>query len=181
MFLDRDGVLIDDPGYLGDPDLLVVLTGVPAALRSLSAAGFALAVVSNQAGVARGFYTEQAVHAVNARLSALLEEEEVPPIRFYVCPHHPDFTGPCPCRKPAVGLLEQATAELGIDPARSWLVGDHVSDVQAAWAFGVEPILVLTGHGAQEAARLPAGTRVTVATDLAAAAEVILAGRVAGR
>jgi D-glycero-D-manno-heptose 1,7-bisphosphate phosphatase len=174
VFLDRDGVLIEDPGYLGDPDLLVLLPGVPEALRSLASAGFALPVVSNQAGVARGFYTEEAVRAVNGKLSAVLSDAGVSLDLFYWCPHHPAFTGPCSCRKPGVGLLERAAADLGIDPARSWLIGDHVSDVEAAWAFGVEPILVLTGHGPDEVTRLPAGSRVPAAADLLEAARLII-------
>ena len=170
VFLDRDGTLIEDPGYLGDPDQVVVLPGVPGALRRLRGAGFALGVVSNQAGVARGLFTEEDVRAVNDRLQALLAVEGGPVDGWYWCTHHPAFSGPCACRKPGTELLERAARDLSLDLERSWMVGDHPTDVEAGIRAGGRGILVLTGHGGH--GDVPPGT--PVARDLAHAAGLIV-------
>ena len=171
VFLDRDGTLIEDPGYLGDPRQVVVLAGVPAALRRLREAGYALVVVSNQAGVARGLFTEDDVRAVNARLSELLAGNGAVVDAWYWCVHHPELTGPCACRKPGTELLERAARDLDLELPASWMVGDHPSDVEAGVRAGGRGILVLTGHGGHQDA--PPGA--PVAPDLAAATDLILA------
>jgi D-glycero-D-manno-heptose 1,7-bisphosphate phosphatase len=177
VFLDRDGTLIEEVGHLGDPDGVVVLPGVPGALRRLAGAGYALVVVSNQAGVARGLFGEEDIRAVNARTARLLEAERAPPIDgWYWCPHHPDFTGPCDCRKPQPGMLKRAAEELDLDLERSWMVGDHPVDAGAARAAGARPIVVRTGHGLLPGADHDPGPGVLRADDLAAAAELILSG-----
>lgn len=171
IFLDRDGTLIQEVGYLGDPEGVVLLPGVPEALRRLRDAGYALVLVSNQAGVARGLFTEDDVRAVNARLAELLAEHDVALDAWYWCTHHPEVGGPCDCRKPATGMLERAAREHGLDLARSWMVGDHPSDVECARRAGARGILVLTGHtGHGEAV-----DEAPVAKDAAAAADLILA------
>ncbi|HYU58294.1 MAG TPA: HAD family hydrolase [Actinomycetota bacterium] len=179
VFLDRDGTLIEDPGHLGDPDGVVLLPGVAAALRRLAAASFALVVVSNQAGVARGIFTEAAVRAVNRRLGSLLDGDGVHLDAFYVCPHHPEFTGPCECRKPGTKMLEDAAAELGLDLGASWIVGDQGTDAEAGRRAGARPVLVRTGDGTHEAVRVPRG--VPVVADLAVAAALILGDRPVSR
>lgn len=170
IFLDRDGTLIEEVGYLGDPEGVVLLPGVPEALRRLHEAGHALILVSNQAGVARGLFTEDDVRAVNARLESLLARHDVALDAWYWCTHHPDVTGPCDCRKPATGMLERAAREHEVDLAGSWMVGDHPSDVECARRAGARGILVLTGH----AGHGETGDGALVADDLSAAAELIL-------
>jgi D-glycero-D-manno-heptose 1,7-bisphosphate phosphatase len=175
VFLDRDGTIIDEVGHLGEPDGVVILPGVPDALRRLSAAGFVLVVVSNQAGVARGLFGEDAVRAVNAHAAELLRAEGAPDLAgWYFCPHHPDITGPCDCRKPGPGMLTRAAAELDLDLEQSWMVGDHPVDAGAARAAGVRPIVVRTGHGLLPGSDHDPGPDVLRADDLAAAADRIL-------
>lgn len=177
VFLDRDGTVIEEVGHLGQPDGVVVLPGVPEALRRLRGSGFALVVVTNQAGVARGLFDEAAVAAVNSRTAELLEAEGIRLDGMYHCPHHPDFTGPCDCRKPAPGMLRRAARDLGLDLERSWMVGDHPSDAGAARAAGARPVIVRTGHGLLPGSDHDPGAGVPVVDDLAAAADLILAGR----
>ena len=174
VFLDRDGTVIDEVGHLGEPDRVVVLPGVPAALRKLSEAGYALIVITNQAGVARGYFTETEVAAVNERTASLLEAEGVRLDGWYHCPHHPDFTGPCECRKPLPGMLLRAAAELELDLSRSWMVGDHPSDVEAGHAAGARSIMVRTGHGLLPGANHGPPAGATVVDDLPAAVDLIL-------
>jgi D-glycero-D-manno-heptose 1,7-bisphosphate phosphatase len=174
VFLDRDGTLIEEVGNLGDPAGVVIIPGVPAALRALAAAGHVLVVVSNQGGIGRGLFTEDDLEAVRERTVRLLGADGAAVDAWYHCPHHPDFTGPCTCRKPAPGMLLRAAGELGLDLERSWIVGDHLVDVQAGLAAGVRPIKVRTGHGLLHGDG-DAGPGTVVVDDLAAAAELILA------
>jgi D-glycero-D-manno-heptose 1,7-bisphosphate phosphatase len=170
VFLDRDGTLIEDPGYLGDPEQVVLIEGVPQALRRLAGAGFALVVISNQAGVARGFFTEDDVRAVNERVASLLATEDASLDGWYWCMHHPELTGPCACRKPGTELLRRAARDHDLDLEASWIVGDHPSDVEAGRRVGARGILVLSGHS--HAGDAPPDA--PVAADLAAAADLIL-------
>jgi D-glycero-D-manno-heptose 1,7-bisphosphate phosphatase len=180
VFLDRDGTLNREIGYIADPADLDLLPGVGPALRRLAGAGFDLVVVSNQSAIGRGVIPAARVAEVNARLLAFLAAEGVAPAGLYVCPHAPEAG--CDCRKPAPGLLLQARDELGLDLGASWLVGDSAKDVEAARAAGVRPLLVLTGWGKRdrEAARAGGLAEDDVVADLTAAAERILAaGRAA--
>jgi histidinol-phosphate phosphatase family protein len=139
VLLDRDGTLIHDVPYNGDPSLVVAMPAARAALDRLRAAGLTLAVVSNQSGIGRGLLTTEQVAAVNRRV-----EELVGPLDgFFVCPHV-DADG-CACRKPAPGLVLQAAAALGVTPAACALIGDIGADVEAAVRSGARPILVPTG------------------------------------
>jgi D-glycero-D-manno-heptose 1,7-bisphosphate phosphatase len=152
VFLDRDGTLVEEVPYLHDPERVVLLDGV-AALAAVAAAGYALVVVTNQAGVARGLYDEAAVDAVHRRLAELLAGAGVRLDAVLVCPHHPEGTVPgyaraCRCRKPGPGMLEAAAGRLGLDLAASYLIGNHPTDVGAAVAAGVTPLFVATGHAA---------------------------------
>jgi len=172
-FVDRDGTLMVEKEYLADPAEVALLDGAVEALARLRRAGFAIVIVTNQSGIARGLYTEDDYHRVAARLQSVLEEAGVPPDGTYYCPHHPDHTGPCDCRKPGAGMYERAARELGLDLTASWYVGDKVTDVLPARALGGRGILVRTGYGAQEEAQVPAG--VAVVDDLRAAAAVVVA------
>jgi D-glycero-D-manno-heptose 1,7-bisphosphate phosphatase len=175
VFLDRDGTLIEEVGHLGDPDEVVLIPGVPEALGRLSEAGFVLVVASNQGGVARGLFTEDDIRAVNKRTAGLLSAAGAPEIDgWYWCPHHPDFSGPCDCRKPAPGMLKRAAEEMDLALAASWMVGDHPVDAGAARAAGVRPIVVRTGHGLLPGAKHDPGPGVMRADDLTAAADLIL-------
>jgi D-glycero-D-manno-heptose 1,7-bisphosphate phosphatase len=177
VFLDRDGTVIDEVGHLGEPERVVILPGVPAALRRLTDAGFSLVVVTNQAGVARGYFTETDVEAVNARAAELLDAEGIRLEGWYHCPHHPDFTGACDCRKPEPGMLRRAAREHDLDLERSWMVGDHPTDAAAGRAAGARPIMVRTGHGMLPGAEHHPGPDVPVVDDLSAATDLILDGR----
>ena len=148
IFLDRDGTLIEDPGYLRDPDKVRVLPGAISALGRLRQAGFALIVVTNQAGIARGKLSRAEYDRVTAELRGQLAAGGVTLDAIYVCPHSPEIDGPCPCRKPAPGLFRQAISEHGIDPALSWWVGDRLSDIEPAKVLGGRGLLLLTGEGA---------------------------------
>ena len=180
VFLDRDGTILVEKEYLADPAQAELVPGAADGLRRLGDAGYALVVVSNQSGIARGMYGAAEYRAVDARMKELLAEHGVAIAASYHCPHHPDFGGPCDCRKPKPGMFEQAIRELGLDPGRSWLVGDRLRDLEAGPGLGAAGrVLVLSGYGEEEAERAPED--VVVVYDLAAAAEAILsAGRRAG-
>ena len=144
-FLDRDGVLNVDRGYTFRPEDLVMIPTAAAAVRLLNDAGFYVFVVSNQSGVARGFYTEAAVDLFNTHIQETLLVEGAHIDAFYYCPHHPDgvikeLTIQCRCRKPQPGLLEQAARDWPIDLSRSFLIGDKDDDLAAAHAFHIRGV-----------------------------------------
>jgi D-glycero-D-manno-heptose 1,7-bisphosphate phosphatase len=151
-FVDRDGVINEERDYVWRVEDFHLLPGAVAGLRQLQAAGFALVVVTNQAGIGRGFYTEADFQALSAHMRHRLAAEGVVLDGVYHCPHHPtaglgDYRRACECRKPRPGLLLQAAADLGLDPARSVLVGDKLSDIQAGRAAGLARcVLVTSGH-----------------------------------
>ncbi|UNX54783.1 HAD-IIIA family hydrolase [Georgenia sp. TF02-10] len=169
VLLDRDGTIVVDVPYNGDPERVRPVPGARAALDRLRDAGLALGVVSNQSGIGRGRLTRGQVTAVNARAEELLG----PFGTWQVCPHAPEDG--CPCRKPAPGLVLAAAAALGVAPAECVVVGDIGADVGAAVAAGARAVLVPTPVTRPEevatAARMPG---VVVVTDLAAAAEHVL-------
>jgi D-glycero-D-manno-heptose 1,7-bisphosphate phosphatase len=174
VFLDRDGTLVEEVPYLHDPARVVLVGGV-GALAAVAAAGYALVVVTNQAGVARGLYDEAAVDAVHRRLAELLAGAGVWLDAVLHCPHHPQGTVPgyarrCRCRKPGPGMLEAAAERLGLDLAASFMIGNHPTDAGAAVAAGVTPLYVTSGH----AAGRPPPPGVTVVADLDAATRAVL-------
>ena len=172
VFLDRDGTLVEDTGYTHRLEDFRLLPGVPDALARLIAAGWRLAVVTNQSGIGRGYYGEADYQRFQARLVAELGARGVEIAASYFCPPRPDAG--CACRKPAPGLLERARDELGADLAASWVVGDRGGDVALARQAGCAgAVLVLTGIGAEEDPKVDAG--VPRARDLGAAVERILA------
>lgn len=184
-FLDRDGTIIEDVGYLGDPEGIQFIPGAVGALQALRRAGFGLVIVTNQAGVARGLISEADVRRVNDRLTFLLAEGGVRLDGIYFCPHHPEYGPPeyrrdCDCRKPKPGMIHQAVRDLGLDPGRSVVIGDHVSDTALAQAFpGMRGIMVRTGHGGEQWMKIQAGALPRpehVAADLRQAVEWFLAG-----
>ena len=171
-FLDRDGTLVVERHYLADPEAVTLVPGVAGALDALRNAGFALVVVTNQSGIARGLYTEAAFHAVQDRIERLLADAGVRLDAVYFCPHHPDYTGTCDCRKPATGLFERAAAALDLDLRRSVFIGDRLKDVVPARAFGARGVLVRTGYGALQ--EVDAGADIEVVEDIVAAAARVI-------
>jgi D-glycero-D-manno-heptose 1,7-bisphosphate phosphatase len=175
VFLDRDGTLIEDRQYLRQADDVRLLPGAAESVRRLNLAGLPAVVVTNQSGIARGLLTEADYRETTARLDALLAESGARLSGHYHCPHLPEISGPCDCRKPGPLLYRRAAAELDLDLAKSWWVGDRVRDIAAAGVSG-HGILVLTGAGTAEAASAAEqGWRVV--PDVSAAVEWILAGR----
>ena len=185
VFLDRDGVLIEDVHLLTRPDQIVVLPGVPEALKKLAAAGFKLIVVSNQPVVARGLVSEQDVRAVHEHMESLLRCDGSPPLdAIYFCPHHPNATlvsyrVDCDCRKPKPGMFLQAARELDIDLQASFTVGDRITDIIAGAKAGCRTVLVQTGKHTEKPIESsePLDTTIQpdqVCADLAEAAEWIL-------
>ena len=176
VFLDRDGTLNIDSGYLKSPDDLTVLPGVGAALAKLKQAGARLIVVTNQSGVGRGYFTSKDLEAIHSKLRLLLAEDGVTLDGLYFCPHHPDDR--CNCRKPARGMVDRALAELHVDLSRAYVVGDSARDVELARQVGAKGLLVMTGpSGAEALADLTARDLSPdhVADDLLQAVEWIIA------
>ncbi|MBI4486931.1 MAG: HAD family hydrolase [Acidobacteria bacterium] len=160
VFVDRDGTLIEEVGYLDRAERVALYPWTADAIRALNRAGFKIVLVSNQSGVARGFFTEAIVDEVHRHMAALLGAGGARIDAYYYCPHHPDgkvagYAIPCECRKPNRGLVDRASRELGIDPARSFVVGDRWLDVGLARTIGARGILVRTGYGATEETRPP--------------------------
>jgi len=175
VFLDRDGTLNYDPGYLKIAADLKLLAGVGPALARLKRAGAKLVVVTNQSGVGRGIFTLKDLEAIHARLEGLLEQEDVALDAIYFCPHHPDDG--CRCRKPNVGMVERAASELHLDLRRSYLIGDHARDIQLAHRVGARAILITTelvDTQALDALRAAQAMPDTVAKSMAEAVDWIL-------
>lgn len=178
VFLDRDGTINEDPGYLHSPDQIRLFPGAREALARLKRAGFLLVVVSNQSGVARGLIQDGALEAIHDRLNELLGADAAID-HFELCVHHPDDA--CECRKPKPKLLLDAARALGAELAGSYMVGDRASDVQAGRAAGCKAsVLVRTGLGASEESQLKAGEAQAIADRLAEAADWILRQESAG-
>jgi len=179
LFVDRDGVLVEERHYLAAAADVALLPGAAAALARARDAGLRIVGVSNQSGLARGHFGPAEFAAVMARLEELLAAAGAAWDAFYYCPHGPDDG--CGCRKPRPGLLEEAARRVPWRGHRAWVVGDKESDVALARGADLEAVHVLTGHGAAEAPRVAArwggDPRVRRAADLAAAVDLILAGR----
>jgi D-glycero-D-manno-heptose 1,7-bisphosphate phosphatase len=153
VFLDRDGTVIEEIEYLASPRQVRLIAGAADAIGRLNALGIPVVVVTNQAGVARGYFPESRVAEVHAHLDRLLAERSAHIDRYYVCPHHPQegkapYRRECDCRKPRPGMLLRAAADLGLDLSASCLIGDKLSDLEAGASAGCQTILVRTGYGA---------------------------------
>jgi D-glycero-D-manno-heptose 1,7-bisphosphate phosphatase len=180
VFLDRDGTLIEDVGYLDRLDRIAFFPWTIDAIRALNRAGLIVVVITNQSGIARGFITEAFVADTHRHLSVRLAAGGARIDAYYYCPHHPDgaveaYRRRCDCRKPASGMVDEAVRDLGLDPARSFVVGDKWLDVGLARAVGARGILVRTGTGAAEEARPQPGVSADAIVDnLAGAVSWIL-------
>lgn len=152
IFFDRDGTLNEPVGFVNHLSLFKLFPWTGEAIRLINRAGFLAVVVTNQAGVARGMFSEELLHEVHGELEAKLGAAGARLDKIYYCPHWPYGTGhpyrrDCDCRKPKPGMLRMAERDLGVDLSRSYLVGDSYSDLETAWAAGVRATLVLTGFG----------------------------------
>lgn len=172
VFLDRDGTVIVEADYLADPAGVTLIDGADRAIRHLTGSGLAVVLVTNQSGIARGLFSEVDYHAVNGRLREMLKVGGAAFDGTYYCPHHPDFSGPCDCRKPGTALYLRAASELGLDLAKSFYVGDRPTDVAPARTLGGTGLMVRTGYGRESVDSVP--TTVRVVDDIEAAAEWIL-------
>jgi D-glycero-D-manno-heptose 1,7-bisphosphate phosphatase len=162
VFLDRDGTLSHEVGYVNHPSRFRLYPWTVDAVRAINQAGWLAVVVTNQAGVARGYFPESVLEEVQRRLEEAVREGGGRLDAVYACVHHPSVGHPpyrvdCDCRKPRPGMLRRAEAELDADLARSWVVGDRHSDLQLAWSAGAKGALVKTGYGLGELTYLAPG------------------------
>ena len=158
VFLDRDGTICEEVGYIDSIERLRLIPGSVAAIKVLNDWGFKVVMVTNQSGVARGFFPERLLEELHAKLSRKLREEGAYLDGIYYCPHHPSegsapYVQVCACRKPAPGLLLRAAQDLDLDLSASYMIGDHFSDVECAQGVGAQGILLLTGHGSKAIAQ----------------------------
>jgi len=156
VFLDRDGTINEEVGYLKSLDMLKVIPGAGAAIRLLNAAGFKVVIITNQSGVARGYFPESLVNEAHALLTAALRKDGATIDGIYYCPHHPTegnskHTIQCDCRKPATGLMDRAARDLDIDLKQSFMVGDKWSDIELGHRAGARSILVRSGFAPDDA------------------------------
>jgi len=183
VFLDRDGTLNEEVGYINHVARLRMIPRAAAAVRLINRSGLKAVVATNQSGVARGYFPESLVREVHKIIERRLKQKGAYLDRIYYCPHLPGgavepYNVACECRKPKDGMLRQAFHELGVDLARSYVVGDRLKDVEFAHSAGLKGILVLTGYGKGEAEYVLPASHIRpdfVAEDLYAAIQFILA------
>jgi D-glycero-D-manno-heptose 1,7-bisphosphate phosphatase len=184
VFLDRDGTINEEVSYLSRVEDIRLVPGASEGIKRLARSGFRIVVVTNQSGVARGYFDEERVMEINSALASMLAEQGAPVHGWYFCPHHPDaaverYRLECHCRKPAPGLIEQAAGEMAIDCQESFMIGDAIRDVEAGIRAGCRSVLVRTGHGMEacrdgKLLRLAGEHNIHVAEDLNAASLWIL-------
>jgi D-glycero-D-manno-heptose 1,7-bisphosphate phosphatase len=155
VFIDRDGTILELVPYLRRPEEVRLIAGAPDALRVLGENGWLRILVTNQSGIARGMFRMEDVEAVHDRMLELLRADGGDLDAIEVCPHHPDHSGPCSCRKPAPGMIQRAAERLDIDLTHSWVIGDRFEDLEAGRVLGARGILVLTGYGQTQALEAP--------------------------
>ncbi|MEB3284168.1 MAG: HAD family hydrolase [Candidatus Sericytochromatia bacterium] len=154
IFFDRDGTINEEVGYIRNLDDMKLIAGAGAALKSVNEAGFLAILATNQSGPARGYYDETWIEKLHERLELLLADEGARLDDIYYCPHLPDgtvpaYSGVCRCRKPEVGMLEDAANKWNLDLNRSYMIGDKATDVEAGQKAGCKTILLRSGYGAQ--------------------------------
>ena len=183
-FLDRDGTINVEKGYISDPAQIELIPGSAAAIRRLNEAGYLVFGLSNQSGVARGFYTVQAVLSINRQLIELVSKEGAKIEEIFFCPHHTqgsvaEYAVTCDCRKPATGMVEKLRSKYAIEPTDTLVVGDKIVDVELGRAIGARTGLVQTGFGISEMEKIKAegmNEPDVYAKDLAEAVELLLGG-----
>jgi D-glycero-D-manno-heptose 1,7-bisphosphate phosphatase len=183
VFLDRDGTINEQMGYINHPSRFVILPGVPEAIRLFNRNNFLVIVVSNQSGVARGYFPIDLVHEVHDLLNTTLSEQDCVVDGIFFCPHHirgivPEYKRECDCRKPKTGLIEQARKAFDIDMSNTYVIGDRYSDMELAFRLSLKGILVKTGYGRGEIEYILPGKQqpAHIAEDLLQAAKWIVEG-----
>ena len=171
VLIDRDGTLIVEKNYLSNPDEVEFIPGVAPALQRLHEAGWGICVVTNQSGIARGYFDMDQLGKVHQRLAEMLALFDVQLDGIYLCPHGPDDK--CKCRKPLPGMIHQAVAAHGFDPQKAWVVGDKEIDVGLGRSVGASSVLVRTGYGQRYESETKADF---IADDLSTAVDLILNG-----
>ncbi len=174
VFLDRDGTVIVDRHYLRDPRDVALVPHAANAVRRFNYALMPVLMVTNQSGIARGFLSEADYRTVRARIDDLLEESAAFIDDHYHCPHHPDITGPCECRKPGIALFEQAIVEHQVDAGASFFIGDRLRDLLPAKAYGAQGILVPSPETTAEDVERALAEGFRLASSLAEAAAIVL-------
>ncbi|MFX1392118.1 MAG: D-glycero-beta-D-manno-heptose 1,7-bisphosphate 7-phosphatase [Promethearchaeota archaeon] len=150
IFLDRDGVINEEIGYLSKPEGFKFIDGSIQALKILKNKGFLLIIITNQAGIARGYYTEKILGEIHDKMNNMLRKSNVLLDDIIYCPHHPKFTGPCECRKPKPGMIFEARDKFNINLNDSFMVGDTLNDIETGLNAGCKTVLLMTGYGTEE-------------------------------
>ncbi len=178
VFLDRDGVILEERGYLSKTEEVALLEGTPEAIRKMAALGLKVVVVTNQSGIGRGFFSEDDYRKVKERMEALLAQAGARTDAEYHCPHAPWEA--CACRKPSIGLVLQAAKDLELDLSASFVLGDKLSDIQMGRAIGARTVLVRSGYGRRTERNAP---RIwdAVAEGILEAADIVASWVVEGR
>ena len=183
VFLDRDGTILEELGYLTPASQPRIYPWSIDAVRLLKRAGFAIVVVTNQGGIARGLYSSKFVEDTHQALAARFAAGGAPIDAWHYCPHHPEaltaeFMGPCACRKPEPGMVRDAARVLDLDLTRAWVIGDQWRDIQMGHAVGARTILVRSGHGRDQEAHWPRDIAApTAICDNLIAAVAVVGGR----
>lgn len=154
IFLDRDGVINEEVSYLSNLDDFRFIDGTVEALKILKSLGYLLIVITNQAGVARGYFTEETLQQIHRKMKQALEDNNVPLDDIFYCPHHPDFTGICECRKPLPGMILRAAEKYDIILDQSYMVGDTLGDIKTGYNAKCKTVLVMTGYGREEVKKI---------------------------
>lgn len=150
IFLDRDGVINKEVSHLSDPDNFVFIKGSIEALKILRELGYLLIVITNQAGIARGLFDEETLAKIHDKMKGILKENDIIIDDIFYCPHHPEFTGSCNCRKPKPGMILSAQERYNINLNESFMVGDTLGDIETGYNAKCKTVLVMTGYGKEE-------------------------------
>ncbi|MFX1498809.1 MAG: D-glycero-beta-D-manno-heptose 1,7-bisphosphate 7-phosphatase [Promethearchaeota archaeon] len=154
IFLDRDGVINEEVNHLSDPENFQFIEGSIEALKILKSLGYLLIIISNQAGIAKGYFSEATLKEIHNKMNRILNENNITLDDIFYCPHHPDFTGPCNCRKPNPGMILKAKDKYNIDLRESFMVGDTLNDIETGLGAKCQTVLVLTGYGEKERVKI---------------------------
>ena len=159
IFMDRDGTIVEDVGYMNSPDQIRFIPGSIEAIKMLYQAGYKVVVITNQAGVARGLVTEDMLQTIDKTMHKWILNGGAHLDGIYYCPHHPEhgvypYKQTCECRKPHPGLIKRAKRDLEIDLTQSFMIGDKATDVEAGKRVGIKTVFVLSGHGNEEKSRI---------------------------
>jgi D,D-heptose 1,7-bisphosphate phosphatase len=178
VFLDRDGTIVEDSGYINSPHQLKFIPGAIEAIKKLNEAGYKVVVITNQSGVARGLITEDMLQTIDKTMHKWILSGGAHLDGLYYCPHHSEhghypYKQECECRKPHPGLIKKAQKDLDIDLSQSYMIGDHATDIEAGQRAGVKTIFILSGHGAKEKDNLKSQPNYST-SDLLAAVKWLL-------